>query len=32
LSGYDHSDEMFDWQKKLTDRILKEYENTSRSR
>lgn len=32
LSGYDHSDEMFDWQKKLTDRILGEYENFSRTR
>jgi len=32
LSGYDHSDEMFDWQKELTDRILKEYENNSRPR
>lgn len=32
LCGYEHSDEMFDWQKKVTDRILKEYENTSRIR
>ncbi len=32
LSGYDHSDEMFGWQKVLTDRILGEYENYSRTR
>jgi len=32
LSGYDHSDEMFDWQKKLTERILEQYENSRRSR
>lgn len=32
LSGYDHSDEMFSWQKSLTDRILGEYENFSRTR
>lgn len=32
LSGYDHSDEMFAWQKTLNDRILGEYENISRTR
>ncbi|MCC7304344.1 rRNA maturation RNase YbeY [bacterium] len=32
LSGYDHSEEMFSWQKRLTDLILKEYENTRRAR
>lgn len=32
LSGYDHSDEMFSWQKKLTDRILALYEADHRAR
>lgn len=32
LSGYDHCDEMFSWQKIITDRILGEYENISRTR
>lgn len=32
LSGYDHCDEMFAWQKKLTDRILSLYETDHRAR
>ncbi len=32
LSGYDHSDKMFSWQKKLTDRILALYEADHRAR
>jgi probable rRNA maturation factor len=32
LTGLDHCDEMFDWQKKLTDNIITIYETTRRSR
>lgn len=31
LTGYDHSDEMFDWQKSLTERILELYETYRRT-
>ena len=32
VAGYDHEKVMFDWQKKLTERILNTYENHSRVR
>ncbi|WKZ23888.1 MAG: rRNA maturation RNase YbeY [Candidatus Dojkabacteria bacterium] len=31
LSGYDHSDDMFQWQEKLTNSLVKMYETTGRT-